>query len=318
MKTAFLTTCFGLALTAVLCPGGARAKTEVLILLDASASMGWQSGLVQGRTRMSWVREGVPALLENQPKVAQVGLRVFGHVDDCTATDLLVPIAEGTDEELLAALDQVAPTGPTPLALALRAAIDDFSTDEGPKQIVLLSDGVDTCRGGDVCAVVEEIRSRGIDVQIDVVGIVLNEDAVEELSCLPEETGGTFVNLTESDLPNLNDVLAQVGGFLGGLLWRLVALLLGILAILTWTRLVYFALATRGSRQRGLLGLSLSLLAVALAGLLAAHLFASLLPVPQGFAFAAMVILGTTAAFSALLSLNSGGRKARPPVEVVR
>src|SRR5690606_30630643 len=65
---------------------------------------------------------------------------------------------------------------------------------EGPRTIILVSDGEDTCSPPDPCEVAAGIREDGVDLVIETVGFALgdNEAARQELSCIAEAGGGEF------------------------------------------------------------------------------------------------------------------------------
>ena len=95
--------------------------------------------------------------------------------------------------------------GYTPIGNALRAAADALPK-EGPRSIVLVSDGEDTCAPPAPCDVAKELEQQGVDLTVHTVGFKVDSGAREQLSCIADSTGGTY-----SDADNateLTDALA--------------------------------------------------------------------------------------------------------------
>lgn len=63
------------------------------------------------------------------------------------------------------------PIGRTPLNDSMEAAIDDLKKYDGPKRIVIFTDGKETC-GGDPCKLAKKVEQNPkLDIKIFVVGI---------------------------------------------------------------------------------------------------------------------------------------------------
>jgi hypothetical protein len=91
-------------------------------------------------------------------------------------------------------------------ALADTLAVLDQATDAGrtedrPLNIILLSDGVDSC-GGDPCAAARQLKSRLPESYVHVIAI---SRRIDELSCISDATGGLFV-----EAGNAEDLAAQL------------------------------------------------------------------------------------------------------------
>ena len=205
---------------------------SVEIVLDASGSMA--QTLPDGRTRMETAKGVLNQVFTSIPDRdgINVGLRIYGHEGDnteagravsCDSSDLIVPL-DGVDRQALSAeVEQVQPTGWTPLALSLEAAADDFVTDkEATNAIILLTDGLETC-DGDPCAVSGQIRSGNAGVITNVVGFALAPEEQDTVACIADEGGGQL--LGAADATELSSALFEVlddleivtgPGYLGG------------------------------------------------------------------------------------------------------
>ncbi|PZG36595.1 hypothetical protein C1I98_26630, partial [Spongiactinospora gelatinilytica] len=208
-----------LTATAVL-PPPATAHTSraaelapVMLVLDASGSMAQTSA--DGRSKMAAARRAVHTVVDGLPAAARVGLAVYGTGTGNTAADKPAGCRDvkilhevGTPgAELVATADRVEPRGYTPIGRALRAAADALPT-EGPRSIVLVSDGEDTCAPPDPCEVAEELAGEGADLRVHTIGFEVDAAARKQLSCVARQTGGSYTDAAEAgDLaPALNRV----------------------------------------------------------------------------------------------------------------
>lgn len=81
------------------------------------------------------------------------------------------------------------PRGKTPLADALRRAAAEIPATAEEADIVLVTDGLETC-GGDPCAVAAELAAEGVPIRAHVVGFGLTAGEVRQIACVAENTGG--------------------------------------------------------------------------------------------------------------------------------
>lgn len=148
---------------------------------------------------------------EQLPPGTQTALRVFGTVPGSCETSLAIPLgpldpaSAVTTVSTLQAINEVR----TPLAASLEAAGTDLSVVEGPKLIVLITDGEETC-GGDPGAVIEALVAQGVDVRVNIVGFAIGDPVIEEqLAAWAEQGGGVYFSAEDAeDLgPALNQAL---------------------------------------------------------------------------------------------------------------
>jgi len=152
-----------------------------------------------------------------------VGLRIYGHegnntpegqAESCQSSELVAeirPVSKARKERIRDRIDELQPTGWTPLALSLERGGDDFqaldSVDDAINVIVLVTDGLETC-GGDPCAAAGQIKRGTADVTTSVVGFALTEDEQATLSCIAEEGGGDLLGAEDAD--ELSDAIFKV------------------------------------------------------------------------------------------------------------
>lgn len=143
---------FGLLPVATPTPAGADEADvpgRMILLLDSSGSMAEPAG--GGGTRIEAARSALRTVVDGLPADSEVGLRVFGATvfsrgdrGACTDSQLVVEPATENRADLAAALDDYRPYGETPIPHALEEAAADLGS-EGPRSIVLVSDGESTC-----------------------------------------------------------------------------------------------------------------------------------------------------------------------------
>ena len=147
----------------------AEPSVPVMMVLDASGSMNQEDA---PGPRIDAAKAAVTNLVDTLPAQTQVGLQVYGTATGstdaektagCTDITTLVPVGPLDAASLKAQVNSVVAAGYTPIGNALRAAADALP-NEGPRSIVLVSDGEDTCAPPAPCDVARELKQQGIDL----------------------------------------------------------------------------------------------------------------------------------------------------------
>jgi Ca-activated chloride channel family protein len=186
---------------------GARAQApddrSVLLLLDASKSMNEDAG--NGRTRLDAAKSAVTDLVGLLPADAQVGMRVYGarvaeasRRAGCRDTQLVVPVGPLDREQLRSRVQALQGRGRTPIGRSLRAAAEDLPSS-GKRTVILVSDGGDNCAPPDPCKAAEAVAKAGVNLNISVVGLQVNERVRRQLRCIARAGGGTYVDAGDAD-----------------------------------------------------------------------------------------------------------------------
>jgi Mg-chelatase subunit ChlD len=160
------------------------------LVFDSSESM---ADKMDGKPKIEIARAVMNDLADALPANAQVGLRLYGHwgpwvarktnpqagqvgwedVRLNTDSDLVVPIGPVTAaqrKELKRWINWTQPRGKTPMVYSLLQAQKDFSANwKGPRTVILVSDGVETC-GGKLEDLAKVFDEAGIDAVVHVVG----------------------------------------------------------------------------------------------------------------------------------------------------
>lgn len=170
----------------------ARADTNLMFILDASNSMWGQTDDVP---KIDTARSVLSELLARTASDTRVGLMAYGHRSktSCDDIQIIAPLGTDTPEQLIAALGKIQPTGMTPIAAALAAAGKTFTDESANNNVILISDGIETCHG-DPCAVAGRLSSKGIRTRIHVVGFDVDAAAREQLRCIAVKGGGQYFN----------------------------------------------------------------------------------------------------------------------------
>lgn len=125
---------------------------NVEFILDASGSMLERVG---GKAKVEIAKEVISNLVQELPPTLNLGLRVYGHrypeADkgrSCEDIQLLTPMGQGNGKRLAQELQEVRANGWTPIAKALELAAQDVAAQgQNVNNVVLLSDGQETCGG---------------------------------------------------------------------------------------------------------------------------------------------------------------------------
>ena len=183
------------------------AEHASVIVFDASGSM-WAQ-LEDGKSRIEVAREVIDGFAADRDPEAPIGVVAYGHNrrGDCGDIETVLPIGQYSGDELAETIRALNPQGMTPLTDSMAMARDILPATAESADIILVTDGLENC-GGDPCALAGEFAEQGIDLRAHVVGFALEEEAVQSLSCVPEQTGGElFVTQTGAEL---TEALASV------------------------------------------------------------------------------------------------------------
>ncbi len=176
----------------------AASNVAIELVLDTSGSMREKLG----RQRRIDAAKGVLARLvaEQLAPGTPVALRTFRPEPRSCESDLVVPlspldpVAMGTTIDALEAVKTVQ----TPLAAAIASVAEDLATADGPRVVVVVSDGRETC-GGDPQAAVQSLVDQGFDVSVNVVGLGLDRKSRREVARLAKIGQGTYYDASDAE-----------------------------------------------------------------------------------------------------------------------
>jgi Ca-activated chloride channel family protein len=178
--------------------GGRDVPARILLLVDASGSMGEEQRAAGARLAAHWILDALGP--QDQVAVAGFDSRYWGVVAFTRDRD-----------EVGRGIDSITPFGSTALHDALdKAARDIASHGEGRRAIVVLTDGVDTASQRTPDEVIA--RSRALDVPIYAVSVVSPLDDPASRQFLGRKRAGEAAGAAE--------VLARYATLSGGASWR--------------------------------------------------------------------------------------------------
>jgi hypothetical protein len=106
-------------------------------------------------------------------------MRTFVQQRRSCATELAVPLGPLDPEALATHIDDLdlLKSVRTPLAKAIRAVATDLEAVTGPRIVIVVSDGAESC-GGNPAREVRRLKEQGLDVTLNVVGLALDDAKV--------------------------------------------------------------------------------------------------------------------------------------------
>lgn len=185
----------------------AHAEQTSLFILDTSGSM-WGK-LADGQTKITVARKVLGDLAAGLPDSVSAGLIAYGHrrKGDCSDIEIVQPVAAAGGPGIASRLNGLTPRGKTPISDALKLAGETLTGREEERTIVLVSDGIETCKG-DPCAVAEALRNSASNLKIHVVGYGVDAEARAQLQCVAQKGGGAYFDV--DDTAALSGALTEV------------------------------------------------------------------------------------------------------------
>lgn len=173
-----------------------------MLILDASGSMQRPD---QGATMMDSAKKAVRTFVDSAPAEAKVGLTTYGtgtgndeadKAAGCRDVQILQQPNTIDKPALTSAVDGIQARGWTPMGTALRQAAEALPSS-GPRSIVLVSDGDDTCAPPDPCEVAKELKQKGVDLVVHSIGFAVDDKARAQLTCMAQTTGGSYTDAAD-------------------------------------------------------------------------------------------------------------------------
>lgn len=174
-----------------LCAQPSAGGGRYLFVFDASGSM-WQKNGADYKIAVA--KSVMKDLVQKLPASAQAGLIAYGHTrkSDCSDIETLVDMGPIDKAGFSAKLDAIDPKGMTPIARSLQIALDAAEKVGGTINIILISDGLETCEGN-ACELIRNARAQGATITVHVVGFGIAEKDVSALECIAQAGGGQYL-----------------------------------------------------------------------------------------------------------------------------
>lgn len=206
-----------LVATAGILPGENDPVIE--LILDASGSMREQKRKIDGRLKIDVAKDTLVDIVNNLPDSAVVGLRTYGHrVREgqelaCSDVELVHPHRPLDRSALIDSILSIEPLGTTPIYTALLLAWGDLTDfTDGPKAVVLVTDGKAECREPrEIIGLARSLKANGFDLRFNIVGFALASDETKAVMTeIAQATDGRFFDAQDAD--TLNAALRQSFG----------------------------------------------------------------------------------------------------------
>lgn len=169
---------------------GAQSSNTIFIL-DGSGSM-W--GKMGDKTKIEIARNVLKEAIKSIED-SNLGLYVYGHrrKSDCSDIEMVFSPGLGSQMSFNSSIDQINPTGKTPLARSAVQVIDYLKSTGEKANVILITDGIETC-DGDLCTVIKEAKEAGIEFVLHIVGFGLGDEDRKPLECAAQAGGGMYMD----------------------------------------------------------------------------------------------------------------------------
>ncbi|NDJ75918.1 MAG: VWA domain-containing protein [Chloroflexi bacterium] len=164
-----------------------------LIILDLSGSMTDPAGT--GGSRFNLALDVLGQFIRETPDGTMVGLRTYsGYNGSCTDTRLQAPITPINRSQMQSIVNNIPyPDGSTPIAYTLQTIPGDFQGLSGPREVLLITDGQESC-DGDPVAVARQLAASDPNLTIHVIGFDIDDpEAEQNLREIPRVARGTYI-----------------------------------------------------------------------------------------------------------------------------
>jgi len=198
--------CFAVAVVAGVYYFWGRGETEtqaaVEYILDASPRM---LNPASGGTRLSVAQAILAEIVRPADTTLTAGLRVFGTgavAQPCQDTSLIVPLAQANQSQIADNLFTVSAGSAADAALAeaMVNAIRDLAAMPGSPTLVVVTGGADSCNEQAGELIKAEAQRAGIQLQMFVVGFMVEEAEAEAVKGLIDESaGGAYVDAPDAE-----------------------------------------------------------------------------------------------------------------------
>ncbi len=186
-------------------------RTNVVVVLDMSGSMGNEACSGQYRSKAQAARAALATWTESVPRDANLGLIAFSN----GRIETLVPLGTDNRDAFVAAADKVHPGGGTPLRSAMQAAhelLSDrarYQLGYGRYQIVMITDG-EHSDGENPLPEVERILGNPANpVEIHTIGFCIDDSALRQPGFVHYQSANDPEQLAQG----LSSVLAESTSF---------------------------------------------------------------------------------------------------------
>ncbi len=171
----------------------AQQRPRTMLILDASRSM-W--GQINNVNKIVIAHQVLEQTFKRYDGRFDLGLVAYGHRKSASCQDVQTVIPLGTlkAQAYTQKVKQIKPKGSTPISVSLNHAAKAAQYHKHPTNIVLISDGLDNCKGNP-CATAIKLKSKAPNLKIHVIAFNNTEqEKLRTLACVSQKTGGKFAS----------------------------------------------------------------------------------------------------------------------------
>lgn len=184
---------------------------DAMVVFDGSGSMAEMGFNLMDEPRIFDARRAVRTVMPQVAPSRRIGLVTygFGNSESCASVVVrFAPVPDAADR-IISEIDRLNPAGETPLTDAIAEAARVLDYENSPGEIVLVTDGKETC-GGAPCQLAADLAA-GADMVVHVIGFRVRGDhfawpdqpqddmASPVARCLADGTGGMYVQAETLD-----------------------------------------------------------------------------------------------------------------------
>jgi len=194
-----------------------RDVSDLAIILDCSGSM--REATKEGESKMDAAKRVVADLVQKIPNGVNVAFVIYGHevfggADDarnCQAVKVarpLSPLDAAGKSDLAALIGGLKPTGATPIALSLRTAGEELAKSSGLCGIVLVTDGIESCKGDPAAEAAALAAKLKLTFGVNVVSFGLKPEEDAAIKKIADAGKGKFYSADNAK--ELTDSLSEI------------------------------------------------------------------------------------------------------------
>jgi len=171
-----------------------------VMILDVSVSM--LETAADGQSKWEAAKKSASELIANVPDGLSLAVVVYGHnkLKPCDVEILrpLAPINGDAKAEITRRIQQLEPSGNTPIGKSLQVAAEQVNQSRTPAKILLITDGIETCKGDPLGEATKFANSDIEGRTIDVIGFGLKPEEIESVSKIAENGKGKYFGAKDS------------------------------------------------------------------------------------------------------------------------
>ena len=182
-------------------PKGPGDITDIVLILDCSGSM--LDKTKEGASKMEAAKQAVRELLAEIPNGRRLALILYGHdkAAGCEAVELvrsLTPLDSEGRSDIRDLLKKLEPAGATPIAKSLQLAGEVLAEAKGLSQVILVTDGMETCKGKPAEAAASLAKNHQLPHGVSVVGFKVTETERAAVEDIAKAGSGQYISAESS------------------------------------------------------------------------------------------------------------------------